>query len=489
MFEQLTKCYRFVSGNILIFSGMKALFTSVWLLSSACTLLAQSTRSVKTAPIPADDAAIAAEIRAETGRSWQAYRRYAWKHDELKPLTKTYHDWYKQPISIAPIDGYPTLKLMGFAEAAKEIETFVVDSVRFDRDQYVKTYEVYQRILGGLLCMYQYTGNERVLQKAEEFGKRLLPAFSSKTGIPYFYINLKTGQAKGDTVNVAEGGSYVLEMGILSYYTKNPVYYQAGMRAERAIFSRRSKLDLVGEIINVQTGQWLSERSHVGAYIDSYYEYMYKSWLLFGDPELRVMWDKSIRAINRYVADETDSTLWYAQVNMHTGKRMNRFINVWDAYFPALLALSGDVKRAAKHQDAWDKLWDQYGMLPERYNYETRQVVDPPYTLNPEIMESAYYLYHYTGDVKYKQRILKYYRDIVRHCRTDVAYTVISDVRTHAKGDALETFFIAETMKYMYLPFWGEAKFRFDEYVFTTEAHPFRKARFTRTESKKWLGF
>lgn len=439
--------------------------------------------------LPTTDSLLASQIRTETGRSWEAYRRYAWTHDELKPLSKTYRDWYKNPISIAPIDGYPTLKLMGFDEAATQIETFVVDSVRFDFDQYVKTYEVYQRILGGLLCMYQYTHNPNVLRKAEEFGKRLLPAFRTKTGIPYFYINLKTGQGKGDTVNVAEGGSYVLELGILSYYTNNPVYYQTGMRAERAIFNRRSKLDLVGERIHVQTGQWLTERSHVGAYIDSYYEYMYKSWLLFGDPELKRMWDKSIRAINTYVAEETDSTLWYAQVNMHTGQKLNRFVNVWDAYFPALLALSGDVKRAARHQASWDKLWDRYGMLPERYNYQTGQVVDPPYTLNPEIMESAYYLYHYTHDDKFKQRLRTYYRDLIRYCRTEVAYTVMADVRTKQQGDALETFFIAETLKYLYLPFWGEAHFKFDEHVFTTEAHPFAKAQFTKMESKKRLGF
>ena len=438
---------------------------------------------------PADEAALAADIRQQTRQSWQAYRRYAWKHDELKPLTHTFRDWYKTPLSIAPIDGYPTLKLMGFAEEAKQIEDYVVDTVRFDTDQYVKTYEVYQRILGGLLCMYQYTGNPKVLRKAEEFGQRLLPAFNSKTGIPYFYINLKTGQAKGDTVNVAEGGSYVLEMGILSYYTQNPVYYQAGMRAERAIFSRRSKLDLVGERIHIQTGQWLTNRSHVGAYIDSYYEYMYKSWLLFGDPELKAMWDKSIRAINTYVAEDTDSTLWYAQVDMHTGQKLNRFVNVWDAYFPALLALSGDLKRAARHQASWDKLWDKFGMLPERYNYQTGEVVDAQYTLNPEIMESAYYLYHYTKDEKYRLRLRGYYRDLTRYCRTDVAYTVIDDVRTKRQGDAFETFFIAETLKYLYLPFWGENHFAFDEHIFTTEAHPFKKALFIRSESKKRLGF
>ena len=262
-------------------------------------------------------------------------------------------------------------------------------------------------------------------------------------------------------------------MGILSYYTGNRIYYQAGKKAETAIYSRRSKVNLVGEVINIQTGCWLSERSHTGAYIDSYYEYMYKSILLFDDPDIRQMWNTSIAAINKYIKDETDSTLWYAQVNMNTGQKVNSYINVWDAFFPGLLALSGDLKDAAKNQDSWDKLWDKYHMLPERYNYATGEIINPRYTLNPENMESAYYLYNFTKDEKYKKRILKYYRDIYNYCRTDVAYTTINDVRTKEKGDVMETFFIAETMKYIYLTFAGEKVFDLNKYVFTTEAHPF----------------
>ncbi len=432
---------------------------------------------------------IAASVRNETLRSWNAYKKYAWKHDELKPLSKTSSDWYKNPLYLAPIDGYATLKVMGFQKEADEIEKLVIDSISFDKNQFVKTYEVYQRILGGLLCMYQYTHNQLILNKAEDFGKRLLPAFNSKTGIPYYYINLKTGEGKGDTVNVAEGASYLFEMGILSYYTKNPVFYQAGKKAERAIFSRRSKLDLVGEIIDIQTGKWLSERSHTGAYIDSYYEYMYKSLLLFNDPEIKIMWDKSITAINKYIRDETDSTLWYAQVNMHTGKKLNAYINVWDAFFPGLLALSGDLKSASKNQNTWDKLWNKYSMLPERYNYDTGEVINPRYTLNPENIESAYYLYQYTKDIKYKKRVLKYYQDLYKFCRTDIAYTTITDVETKTKGDVMETFFIAETMKYIYLTFTDPKSFSIKDYVFTTEAHQFLKSSFLQSESKKRLGF
>ncbi len=463
----------------------------------ACVARAMAAVLLALAPIgaeaaaewPSSDAAIAAEIRADTLRTWTAYRRYAWGHDELKPISRSYHDWYGKPLQIAPIDGYSTLKLMRFERETREIERYVIRDARFDRDQSVKTYEVYQRILGGLLCMYSYTHNPRSLAKAEDFGRRLLPAFASKTGIPYYYVNLKTGAASGAEVNVAEAASYVFEFGILSYYTRDPVFYRTGMRAERAIFSRRSAIGLVGERIDVNSGKWLAEQSHVGAYIDSYYEYMYKAGLLFGDPELLAMWKVSIAAIDTHIAEDYHGELWFAQVDRTTGVRLNRFVNVWDAYFPGLLALSGNLDRAARHQDAWDRAWNRFHMLPERFDYATGDVVHGAYTLNPEMMESTYYLAHYTHDPRYKARNLKYYRDLQRCCRTPDAYTTIKDARTGERSDLMETFFIAETMKYLWLTFVGDAGFDPDQYVFSTEAQPFRRADFDRAEARVRLGF
>ena len=91
--------------------------------------------------------------------------------------------------------------------------------------------------------MYEFSGDKEVLVKAEDFGKRLLPAFNSATGIPYYWVNHRTGQAKGEVVNMAEGGSCLIEMGMLSWFTGNPVYCEKAKNASLAIFSRRSPME------------------------------------------------------------------------------------------------------------------------------------------------------------------------------------------------------------------------------------------------------
>ena len=127
---------------------------------------------------------LADSIRGETLRSWNAYVRYAWGYDDFRPISRKGTNWYAEPLGISMIDAYSTLKLMGLDSEAGRIERFVVDSIRFDRDIAVKTFEVDIRILGGLLCMYHLSGNPAVLAKAEDFGRRLLPAFRTQTGIP-----------------------------------------------------------------------------------------------------------------------------------------------------------------------------------------------------------------------------------------------------------------------------------------------------------------
>jgi hypothetical protein len=175
---------------------------------------------------------LARDVKEETLRAWTAYTTYAWPHDELLPLSKRYSDRYGASISIAPIDAYSTLKVMGLTSEAKRIEAFVVNDFTSDKDDDVKVFEVNIRILEGLLCMYEMSGDARILEKARGFGDRLLPAFRSPTGLPYYYVNLKTGATRGNVVCVAEAGSYLLEFGILSYYTGNPVYIKEHCRTE-----------------------------------------------------------------------------------------------------------------------------------------------------------------------------------------------------------------------------------------------------------------
>ena len=428
-------------------------------------------------------------IRAETIRSWHSYERYAWGHDGFRPLSRKAYDWYSAPLGITLIDAYSTLSIMGFKQEVHKIEKYVADSISFDRDTFVKTFEVNIRILGGLLDMYELSQNPAILKKAEDFGKRLLPAFRSPTGIPYYWVNLKTGAVRGDTVNVAEGGTYLIEMGALSFFTGKPVYYQAAKRATKALYSRRSPLGLVAQNIDVRTGKWLDEQSHIGACIDSYYEYILKGWLLFRDPELKTMWDNSIEAINRYIADDRGSTLWYGVSSMKTGKRIATTVTLYDAFFAGQLTLAGDLDRAKRLQASWDRLWKKNGLEPMAYDYGRDSILSAEYDLNPEIIESAYYLYHRTGDPLYRQRVEAYFNDLERYCSTDAGFCSIRDVRTKEKLDDLPSFFFAETMKYFYLTFANPRHVGFAEVIFSTEAHPFEKAIFNIPNLKRRLGF
>jgi len=433
---------------------------------------------------------LAQEVVNETLRSWKAYKQYAWGHDVLAPLSKSHKDWYEKPLYISPIDAYSTLYLMNLMDEAEEIENYVIDSLDFDIDIDAKIFEVNIRILGGLLSMYEMSENPQVLDKARDFADRMLPAFDTKTGIPKYWVNLKTGMASGDTVNVAEAGSYTFEMGILSYYTKDPKYYQAGKRATLAIYDRRSELGLIGDVIDVETGEWVSTQSHICAGVDSYYEYLFKSYKLFGDPELGKIWDESIKIINKYLPEQYDEKLWYGRVDMNTGEHVSSVITLYDAFFPAILAFSGDQDRAATLHTTWDWLWDKYGLEPMVYDYKAGEPNYPVYDLNPEIIESAYYLYHITGNPLYLDRNEQYWSDIKEYCRTDVAFTSIENVETMEKRDYMPTFFFAETLKYLFLTFsHHENEFFFDEHIFNTEAHQFKRKHFDKKEARSSLGF
>ncbi len=435
-----------------------------------------------------NDTCLAEEVKKETLRAWKAYVKYAWGHDVLKPVSGGYHDWYDQPAFIQGIDAYSTLKVMGLDEEAKRIEQYVADSLDFDIDIFVKTFEFNIRNLGGLVCMYELTGNPKILARAEDFGQRLMPAFESGTGIPHYWVNLKTGEVKGDTVNVAEAGTFLIEMGVLSYYTQNPEYYQAAKKAIMQVYEHRSPIGLVSENINIESGAPVDSISHIGACIDSYYEYLYKAWLLFKDPDLKVIWDNSMPAVHKYIAEESENGLFYGKVNSFTGELIKPEITLWDAYFPALLALSGDTERAKKLQESWHWLWNKHSLEPMIYNYESDEIMNPRYYLNPEIIESAYYLFYFTGDSAYYEMGRKYYKDIKEYCRTGIAYAHIEDIRTKEQSDLMSTYFIAETMKYFYLLFSEECRVNPDDYVFSTEAHPYRKMSFSQDKIKTGLG-
>jgi mannosidase alpha-like ER degradation enhancer 2 len=428
-------------------------------------------------PRPKVDRKLMAEkVKAEFLHAWNGYKKYAWGHDDLMPLSKKPKDWYGQTLLMTPVDSLDTLILMGFKDEAKTTREYIVKNLSFDKDISVQNFEITIRLLGGLLSSYQMTGDKKLLALADDLGKRLLPAFDSPTGLPYRYVNLKTGKTRGEVSNPAETGTLLIEFGTLAKLTGKQVYYDKAKRALVETYKRRSPIGLVGTRINVETGKWTVTDSHISAEIDSYYEYLLKCWLLFDDKDCEAMWKESIKAINEFLADEPRGELWYGHADMNTGKRTKSMYGALDAFFPAVLALSDDIGRARRLQESSMRMWLRHGIEPEEIDYVTGEVADAGYPLRPEIVESTYYLYHYTADLAYLEMGKVLFDNFVTHCRTDEAYAGLKSVVTKEKADTMQSFLFAETFKYFYLLYSPKSTLNFNDVIFNTEAHPIRRS-------------
>lgn len=418
---------------------------------------------------------LADSVRQEFSYAWENYVKYAWGHDGLKPLSHSYFDWYPHALLMTPLDGYDTMILMGLTSKADSAKNLILDSLHFDYDMSVSNFEITIRMLGGLLSAYELNDDKRFLSLATDLADRLMKAYHTPTGMPARFVNLMTGKTSGDTSNPAEVGSSLLEYGTLTKLTGDSVYYKTAKKAVVTLFNlRNKKTGLVGDAIDINTGKWIGKESSISGGIDSYYEYLLKGWKLFGDSDCKRMWDSSILAINAHLADTSNATLWYGHANMDTGKINVPYYGALDAFFGGALALSGDITRAKSLQESNFKMWELAGLEPEVLNYRTMQIVNGYYALRPENLESCYYLWHYTHDSRYLFMAATMFRSIVRYCRTDGGYAAIKDVRNMTPDDIMESYFLAETLKYAYLTFAPSKTLDFNKVIFNTEAHPLK---------------
>src|ERR1700680_677669 len=91
----------------------------------------------------------AEQVRREFLHSWRAYKRYAWGHDELKPLSKGHHDWHAVSLYMTPVDALDTMVLMGLTHEADQTRELIAKHLSFDQDIEVKNFEITIRLLGG----------------------------------------------------------------------------------------------------------------------------------------------------------------------------------------------------------------------------------------------------------------------------------------------------------------------------------------------------
>lgn len=390
---------------------------------------------------------------------------------------------------------------------------------------------------------FRYDG--QLLRLALDLGQRLLPAFYTKTGIPYPRVNLRHGipfytksplhpgaeateEAEGEqeiTETCSAGaGSLILEFTVLSRLSGDVRFEVAAKRAFWEVWNRRSQLGLIGNGIDPEYGIWIGQHAGIGAGMDSFFEYALKSHILLSGqstpnastshrqsgtdwldpgilhkpltPELHSSeaflqtWHQAHASVKRHLYTDRHHYPYYSNNHRTTGQPFTMWIDSLGAFYPGLLALAGEIDEAIEANLVYTALWTRYSALPERWSITENNVMPGigGWPGRPEFIESTYYIYRATRDPWYLYVGEMVLKDIKWRCRAPCGWTGLQDVRSGEKSDRMESFFLGETAKYLYLLFDPDhALNRLDAaYVFTTEGHPLilpKKAR--RSQAKR----
>lgn len=377
---------------------------------------------------------------------------------------------------------------------------------------------------------FKYNG--QLLRLALDLAKRMLPAFYTTTGMPYPRVNLRHGipffpnsplfdvlgtsapenpRPTDITETCSAGaGSLVLEFTVLSRLTGDHRFEQVAKRAFWSVWNRRSEIGLIGAGVDAEQGNWIGGHSVIGAGADSFFEYALKSHILLSGHELPNVttpkrpaldtdwidpnelwipltedenspeafldaWHQAHAAIKRHLYDDTGHP-HYSNVNIMTGSLASNWIDSLGAYYPGLLTLAGELEEAMETNLLHAALWTKYAALPERWSLKEKQVEGGLgwWPLRPEFIESTYHLYRATKDTWYLYVGEMVMNDINRRCRTECGFAGIQNVVTGELSDRMESFFLGETTKYLYLLYDDDHPLNSLDaaYVFTTEGHP-----------------
>lgn len=102
------------------------------------------------------------------------------------------------------------------------------------------------------------------------------------------------------------------------------------------------------------------------------------------------------------------------------------------------------------------------------------QLSESYYILRPEVVESYMYLWRQTHNPIYREWGWEVVMALEKHCRTEGGFSGIQDVYSSNPNhdNRQQSFFLAETLKYLYLLFSEDDVLSLEDWVFNTEAHP-----------------
>lgn len=441
------------------------------------------------------------KIKEMMKHAWDNYRIYGWGHNELRPIARKGHStniFGTSQMGATIVDALDTLYIMGLHDEFRDGQKWIENNLDFSVNSEVSVFEVNIRFIGGLLAAYYLSGEEIFKIKAVQLAEKLLPAFNTPTGIPWAMVNLKSGVGRnwgwasaGSSI-LAEFGTLHMEFVHLSYLTGNPIYYKKVMHIRKLLQKMDRPNGLYPNYLNPRTGRWGQYHTSVGGLGDSFYEYLLKAWLMSDktDHEARKMYDDAVEAIEKHLIRKSRGGLTFIGEwkNGHLEKKMGHLACFAGGMF--VLGADGSRMDKAGHylelgaeiartcHESYDRTALKLG--PESFKFDgaveavaVRQA-EKYYILRPEVIETYWYLWRFTHDPRYREWGWEAALAIEKYCRVSGGFSGVKDVysSTPTHDDVQQSFFLAETLKYLYLLFSGDDLLPLDHWVFNTEAHP-----------------
>ncbi|XP_014616320.1 PREDICTED: mannosyl-oligosaccharide 1,2-alpha-mannosidase IA isoform X1 [Polistes canadensis] len=440
------------------------------------------------------------KVKEMMKHGWDNYVRYAWGKNELRPITKKGHSasiFGTSTMGATIVDGLDTLYIMGLHDEFKQGRDWIAENLDFDINSEISLFETNIRFMGSLLACYALTGDVMFRDKAAQLGERMLPAFQTDTGIPHSLINLHTGASKnygwassGCSI-LSEIGTMHLEFTYLSDITGNPIFKTKVENVRKVLKNLEKPKGLYPNYIHPRTGKWGQHHMSLGGLGDSFYEYLLKAWIQSGkaDTEAREMYDEAIAAISEHMIKTSPGKLLYvSDLKYDRPEHKMGHLACFAGGMFALGAKTLENEVSDKYMgiaagltntchESYDRSVTKLG--PEAFHFiegnEARSLKtgEKYYILRPETFESYFVMWRLTKDPKYREWGWEAVQALEKHCRVPGGFTGLHNVylANSPKDDVQQSYFFAETLKYLYLLFSDDDLINLNDWVFNSEAH------------------
>ncbi|XP_044524668.1 mannosyl-oligosaccharide 1,2-alpha-mannosidase IC [Gracilinanus agilis] len=403
--------------------------------------------------------------------AWYNYKQFALGKNELRPVTKNGYTggMFGGLGGATIIDALDTLYIMELEDEFQEAKNWVEKSFDLDVKGDASVFEVNIRYIGGLLSAYYLTGEEVFREKVIRLGEKLLPAFNTPTGIPRGMVNFGSrtwGWASLGSSILAEFGSLHLEFLHLTKISGNPVFARKVKNIRRVLNRTEKPKGLYPNFLSPVSGSWVQPCCSLQTLPISF------------------------QAIETHLLQKSQEGLTY--IAEWKGGVLDHKMGHLACFSGGMIALGAEDAEMGKRNhymelaaqitktchESYIRTETKLGPEVFWFDFGSEATTSSPsesyYILRPEVVESYMYMWRLTHDPKYRQWGWEVVEALEKYCRIETGFSGIRNVyTTFPEHDNMQqSFFLAETLKYLYLLFSEDDLLSLEDWVFNTEAHP-----------------